>query len=229
GKITTADNADVYQVIVHTTPHALAGTLDAAGQAPRPRTALPPSHPAWPARCHIEDGPALDPVDAQLIACQFTVSAMLHDRDGSVLTVGRRSRRATRAIRSAVRERDGARCVFPGCESSRTDLHHIRWWSMGGETSADNLHPLCRTHHRLVHLRRYIITRTPGGYTFTSPSTGRSIGPAGTLPEPDDDISTAHDAPITPDTISQATGERLDLHYAIWVALNRGRPAVTVV
>jgi hypothetical protein len=186
---------------------------------------LPVTHPAWPGRCHVEDGPALEVLDAQLIACGATTSGMTHDTcDGTLLSVGRRSRKATATIRRAVRERDGIRCVFPGCDSRRTDLHHIRWWSAGGPTSAANLMPLCRTHHRAVHHTRFIITRRPGGYTFTHPGTGREIGPAGDLPAPGTDISTTHRAFIMPETISQATGERLDLHYALWVALNRGNP-----
>jgi hypothetical protein len=232
GKIITAENADVYQVIVHTTPEALAGTAGPDNSEDVPAgtpSLLPIGHPAWPGRCHIEDGPALDPVDAQVIACQCTVSAMLHDtKSGAVLNVGRRSRRASAAIRRAVRERDGVRCAFPGCQSRRTDLHHIQWWSMGGATSADNLLPVCRTHHGLIHRHRYIITRTPGGYTFTNPSTGTVTGPIGNLPEPAGQISAIHDADITPGTIQRALGERLDLHFAIWVALNRGRPDLAV-
>jgi len=223
GKISTADNADVYQVIIHTSPQVLAGHPTAAATSDEP-AARPMGHPAWPGRCHIEDGPALDSLDAQLIACQCTVSAMLHDAAGAILDVGRRSRRASAAIRRAVRERDGARCAFPGCESRRTDLHHIQWWSMGGQTSAENLHPLCKAHHRLVHSRGYIVTRTRGGYTFTDPATGTIIGPPGPLPARGKDISTTHHADITPSTIQQACGERLDLDFAIWVSLNRGSP-----
>lgn len=143
---------------------------------------------------------------------------------GTVLDVGRRSRRATAAIRRAVRERDGARCAFWGCESRRTDLHHIQWWSHGGQTSAKNLLPVCTFHHALIHRDRLVITRTRHGYTFTSPATGRTVGPPGQLPEPAADISTTHNAFILPETIDQATGERLDLHYAIWVALSRSHP-----
>jgi len=148
GKITTAGNADVYQVIIHTTPQALAGapepaggdvpagtsdasagnvpagTSDAiAGNVPAGTSdaiaanvpagtpaPLPAGHPAWPGRCHIQDGPGLCPPDAQLIACHCTVPAMLHDTgDGTILNISRRSRRATAAIRCAVRARDGVR------------------------------------------------------------------------------------------------------------------------
>ena len=227
GKVVSADNADVYQVQVHVVPEILdrepvpAGTgSDSVPAGTGPRM----GHPCRPGRCHLEDGPAITPADAQRIACGATLSAMLHDADdGSVLDVGRRSRTATAAIRRAVRERDGARCCFPGCDSRRTDLHHIVWWRHHGTTSLGNLVPLCKRHHTLVHAKAYIIHRlAPGQYSFTDPSTGRAIAPVGTLPEAAGSIAGIHGAAITSATIRQARGERLDLHYAVWVALHNG-------
>src|SRR5262249_49104424 len=63
-------------------------------------------HPANLRRCHIEDGPALSAAAARALACRVTVTWMLHDHDGTLLDVGRRHRRATAALRRAVRERD---------------------------------------------------------------------------------------------------------------------------
>jgi hypothetical protein len=219
GKVASADNADVYQVQVHVVPEILDREPVPAGT---PQTNM--DHPCRPGRCHLEDGPAITPADAQRIACSATLSAMLHDPDdGSVLDAGRRSRSATAAIRRAVRERDGARCCFPGCDSRRTDLHHIVWWHHGGTTSMDNLIPLCKWHHTLIHAKAYIIHRqAPGQYSFTNPSTGTTIAPLGTLPEATGSIDSTHTATITTDTIQQALGDRLDLHYAVWVALHNG-------
>ena len=235
-KIVSADNADIYQVVIHTTPQALTASpggvpagvpaaLPTRGDDPPEPPAGPGvpagtpvtiGHPAWPGRCHVEDGPAVSPQTAQMIACEATVSAMVHDPgSGEVLSVGRRSRRATAAIRRAVRERDRYRCTFPGCDSRRTDLHHIVWWSHGGQTSAGNLLLLCKAHHAIVHDKGYIITRRPGGYTFTRPD-GLILGAPPALRQPDGGISSTHDAAITPDTISKPVyGERLDLHLAI--------------
>jgi len=220
-KIISADNADIYQVVIHTTPQALT-TRPGEDPASVPAgTPLPIGNPAWPGRCHVEDGPAITPQAAQLIACGATASTMVHDPgSGEILNVGRRSRRATPAIRRAVRERDGYRCTFPGCDSRRTDLHHITWWSRGGHTSAANLQLLCKAHHAIVHDKGYIITRRPGGYTFTRPD-GLTLATPPALPQPAGGISQTHDAAITPDTISKPVyGERLDLHLAIWIALN---------
>jgi len=214
GKIVSADNADIYQVIIHATPEALSD---------RPQDAPEPGDVS--AETLFDLAGISGRLTARLIACGATISSMLHDSDdeGTILNVGRRRRRATAAIRRAVRERDGARCSFPGCESRRTDLHHITWWSMGGETSLDNLQPLCRRHHGLVHQKSYIITRNPGGgYTFTR-ADGLVIEPAPALPGSTGDITATHQATITPATIQQAAGERLDLDYAIWVGLHNGR------
>ena len=159
-----------------------------------------------------------------MIACEATISAMVHDPgSGEVLSVGRRTRRATAAIRRAVRERDGYRCTFPGCDSRRTDLHHVVWWSTGGETSAGNLQLLCKAHHLIVHEKGYIVTRRAGGYTFTRPD-GLVLEAPPALPRPIGDISGTHDAAVTSGTISEPVyGERLDLHLAIWIALNYRR------
>ena len=186
---------------------------------PRKRFELParPVTPADPARCHVEDGPAISVSTAQMITCTAVLSWMLHDRDGTVLDLGRRRRRPSAALRRAARERDTCRCRFPGCESRRIDLHHIQYWSHGGRTSLDNLISLCPYHHRLVHERGYLIAAAPGGtFTFYDPA-GTVIPPSPALPQPEGTIEGCHDADITPDTIIPAWyGERLDLDYAIY-------------
>lgn len=61
----------------------------------------------------------------------------------------------TPAIRAAVIGRDG-HCRFPGCDipAERCDLDHVHRWDHEdgdgrSETSTDNLHCLCRKHHRM--------------------------------------------------------------------------------
>jgi hypothetical protein len=116
--------------------------------------------------------------------------------------------------------RDHGRCRYPGCESRRVDLHHIRHWSNGGPTSLDNLLSLCRQHHTAVHDRGCLIATRPGGtFTFYAPD-GTEIPASPALPAPDGSIADAHDADITPDTIIPPWyGERLDLDYAIYTCL----------
>ena len=168
GKVAGADDAEIYQVVVHAGADALAGrrprTADPAFPRKRPPApARVPGDPADPARCHVEDGPAISVSTAQMLACTAALSWMTHGDAGAVLALGRRRRRPSSAIRRAARERDGCRCRFPGCESRRTDLHHIQHWVNGGRTDLDNLISLCPYHHKVVHDRGYLIAAPPGG------------------------------------------------------------------
>jgi 5-methylcytosine-specific restriction endonuclease McrA len=257
GRVQTADNPDLYQVIIHAGTSAIAaepgpalprppgagvsaetpvvpgsrvsaetpsGQAMAALKESAPLLVFPEGHPAWPWRCHVEDGQVIDPAVLRMIGCDATVSAMLHDAAGNVLNAGRRSRKASAALRRAVRERDHHRCRFPGCQSRRVDLHHIKFWANGGETKLENLICLCKRHHHLVHDKGVIIATTPDGFSFylrdgklipdSPPLPGGSVG----------GLAASHAADITRRTIIPPhSGERLDLHEAIWVCFARAK------
>jgi len=101
--------------------------------------------------CEVEDGPSIDPETARRIACDAHILAILRGRGGEALDVGRSTRSIPRAIRRALRHRDGG-CRFPGCTQTRyVDGHHVVHWAHGGPTALDNLVLLCRFHHRAVH------------------------------------------------------------------------------
>jgi hypothetical protein len=216
GKIVSADNADVYQVIIHAGTEAITAGDDVSAETP--------ANPAYPLRCHFEDGGAVSPAALRLIACNATITTMLHDTDGNPLTAGRRTRKPSAALRRAVRERDRNRCRYPGCESRRTDAHHIKHWANGGQTTLPNLISLCKAHHRIVHDKGITITPTPGGgFAFSTPK-GVPIPLSPPPPPPAGDITAWHNAKITPDTIVPPfSGERLDLNLAIWVAFANAR------
>ena len=232
GKVAAADDPEVYQVVVHVGADALdtpgvgpAPAPDPAGVSAETPTPAPPvpGDPADPARCHVEDGPAISVSTAQMLGCAAALSWMLHDREAE-LRLGRRRRRPGAALRRAARERDKCRCRFPGCESRRVDLHHIVFWSHGGRTDLDNLISLCKYHHMLVHERGYLIAARPGGtFAFWRPD-GTALPPSPPLPEPAGAIADCHEAEITEDTIIPPWyGERLDLDHAIYTCLANAR------
>jgi len=153
---------------------------------------------------------------------------MLHDTDGNVLNVGRRSRKASAALRRAARERDRYSCRFPGCESRRVDLHHILFWANGGETNLANIICLCKRHHRLIHDKSIIIaTLSDGAFAFYLPN-GTLISSSPPLPSSTGGtITTCHTAVITPATIIPPySGERLDLRMAIWICFANAKNRV---
>ncbi|HEX3493739.1 MAG TPA: hypothetical protein VHU92_30660, partial [Streptosporangiaceae bacterium] len=91
-------------------------------------------------------------------------------------------------------------------------------------TSYWNLISLCQAHHVIVHEQGYLITRDDtGGFTFARPD-GTVMPASPQLPKPaGGDISTRHDAAVTPDTIQAAAGERMNLHLSIWAAFANAR------
>ncbi|HCX83836.1 MAG TPA: hypothetical protein DHV14_01600, partial [Micrococcales bacterium] len=82
-----------------------------------------------------------------------------------------------------VRARDRT-CAVPGCavDAWRGDLDHIVPWPKG-PTSAENLRPLCRRHHRLrTHAGFRLDTQPDGSTTWTTPfGTARLRDPDGHL------------------------------------------------
>jgi hypothetical protein len=234
-KAAVADDPEVYQVVVHVGTDAISaprpdpaarpgpppepGGAETPGSPPRV-----PGHAVDPARCHVEDGPAISVSTAQMIACSSALSWMLHDSAGKLLDLGRRRRRPNATLRRAARERDTCRCRFPGCESRRVDLHHIQYWSHGGRTTLDNLVSLCKYHHMLVHDRGYLIAAARDGtFAFYRPD-GTPLPASPPLPQPGGTIGDCHEADITPETIIPPWyGERLDLDHAIYVCFANAR------
>ena len=110
GKVAGADDAEIYQVVVHagtdvlTGPPVPAADPGVSAETP-PAPVRVPGDPADPARCHVEDGPAISVSTAQMIACTAALSWMTHGDAGAVLALGRRG--AAPAPRSAAPPANG--------------------------------------------------------------------------------------------------------------------------
>ena len=230
-KIDSASNPDIYQVIVHVGPDALTAATEAGVSAETPAAPAGAAgersvgHPADPSRCHLEDGPAISPATAQRIACSATFSWMLHDHQGNVLDVGRRHRRPPPALRRAVRERDGYRCRYPGCNSRHTDIHHIVPWARGGDTKLSNLTSFCEAHHVIVHELGLAVSAAMDGSMSVEMADGTPVPASPQLPGGDASLSRWHDADITAKTITPYPHDKLDLDFAIWACFANARIA----
>jgi hypothetical protein len=209
--------------------HVDAETLDGGTAAPQSVSARSaPTKPrivgvpdAGP-RCRIEGGPGLAPTTAARLACDSAVVAMLRDRDGHVLDVGRRTRRINSALRRALRARDHG-CRYPSCTRVRfLDAHHVRPWSSGGPTELDNLILLCWRHHTLVHEGLVSVSVTATGDLLWSRPDGRPVPSVylhpGAAPQPPG-------TPFDPDSLRPRwAGEELDLGWAVAGLLQPFRP-----
>jgi hypothetical protein len=75
----------------------------------------------------------------------------------------------------------------------------------------------------IVHERGYLIALGPGGLTVTR-ADGTPVPASPQLPPTSGDITSCHDADITPDTIiPNWNGDKLDLDHAIWAAFANAR------
>jgi hypothetical protein len=117
-----------------------------------------------------EDGAPVPARTAQRLACDAAIVMMIEDANGNPLSVGRKTRVVSTAIKRALLQRDKT-CRFPGC-ANRLYLHshHCRAWAAGGETDCANCCSLCSLHHRFVHELGYTVVSLGGGeFEFRTP------------------------------------------------------------
>ncbi|HEU5007990.1 MAG TPA: DUF222 domain-containing protein [Jatrophihabitantaceae bacterium] len=73
-----------------------------------------------------------------------TSRRLVTDELGHLVDYGRSTYEPPADLAQFVIARDRT-CRAPGCErpAAKSDLHHVQWWSRGGETNAANLVPTC--------------------------------------------------------------------------------------
>lgn len=198
----TNSSAENYRVHIHTDMETL--KRDGAG-----------------AEAEIESGGTLCAETARRLSCDSAVVQWLDQHDGQPLSVGRKTRTISPAIRRALQTRDGG-CRFPGCTASHfVEGHHIHHWADGGETNIENLLLLCTRHHHLVHEGGFGLQKLAGGgVQFSSPDgtivpqspAGRSRGNADELFR----LNHHRGIRITPKSSqSHWMGERMDDQLAV--------------
>jgi Domain of unknown function (DUF222)/HNH endonuclease len=100
----------------------------------------------------LASGDEIPVEELRRLACNADILPMVLGSDSQPVNLGRASRLFSKAQKTALAARDGG-CVFPGCERPPgwTEAHHVRPWSMGGDTDLSNGALLCGYHHRLIH------------------------------------------------------------------------------
>lgn len=138
----------------------------------------------------------IHPIDAETArrlaahAPSFT-RLLTHPVSGAVLTVDRGTYRVPRDLRRWVQALHPT-CTFAGCgrRTRDCDLDHIEPHGRGGPTSAANLEPLCRHHHRVRHRtlwrrdRNPVLSHPSGAHSVWASPTGHRALPAPELPPP---------------------------------------------
>ena len=95
------------------------------------------------------------------MADQASITIVLLNSSGGILSYGQTRRLASCAQRQALAARDRG-CSFPGCTRppSWCQAHHIISWLDGGPTDLDNLVLVCAYHHREFERRGWRVIMT---------------------------------------------------------------------
>ncbi|HET7482722.1 MAG TPA: DUF222 domain-containing protein, partial [Actinomycetota bacterium] len=176
-------------------------------------------------RSELADGPVIAPETMRRLGCDSSIVTMV-ERDGEVLSVGRKTRAIPIPIKRALRARDG-HCTFPGCTNSAwVEGHHIEHWARGGETKLSNLCLLCRAHHRAVHEYGYEVTIHDGEPVFFRPDGSRIEPPTVTGSDPDLIVRENNDLGLSIDaetSVPDWYGETMDYDVAVsWLMQGHG-------
>jgi hypothetical protein len=161
------------------------------------------------------DGRSSVPIEtAKRLCCDGYGVVLTEDKQGDPLSIGRKTRIVPTAIKRVVLAKHNHCCAFPGCHNRRfLHIHHIEHWSNGGETSVDNLMPLCTRHHPLVHEGRFRIEKDfRNAWIFVRPE-GQVIPPNGYLPQDmvDDDVDEVYKKSSAEDFLMGARNAVADL------------------
>lgn len=160
---------DRHLVVLHVDAGVLAAANPSSPESPvQPESiqpvADPPAHTCQPGPnglgecCRIEDGPGLEPATALRIACDAAILPVVNAAlPWEQLRLGRGTRAISKALRRALRVRDGG-CCFPGCtRRGYLEAHHVQHWAHGGPTDLENLLLFCRKDHMRVHEDGYTV------------------------------------------------------------------------
>ncbi len=95
-------------------------------------------------------GVPLPPQSLARLACDANIHEVVLGLDGLPLNVGRDYRSVTDAQRRALRALYDS-CPLSGIDFTDCEIHHIKYWENGGPTDLNNLIPISRRWHHLVH------------------------------------------------------------------------------
>jgi hypothetical protein len=107
---------------------------------------------------------------ARRLTCDASVRRIVLSPRSEPLDVGRKTSVWPAAIRRAVIARDKT-CRFTGCgrPAAWCQVHHVKHWTDGGQTSLSNGVLVCGRHHHLVHEERFGVEMLDGNPVFKRP------------------------------------------------------------
>ncbi len=105
-------------------------------------------------------GVPLPPQSLARLACDANIHEVVIGLNGLPINVGRDYRSVTDAQRRALRALYDS-CPLSGIDFTDCEIHHIHYWENGGPTNLNNLIPISRRWHHLVHDDGWTLTMNP--------------------------------------------------------------------
>ena len=120
----------------------------------------------------LADGTRLTVSEALAVGCDANLLMGVYDKNTGETALGRSQRKISKRHRKQLIARDGG-CVGCAAHHQICEVHHLRHWAHGGQTTLENTCLLCwRCHHIRVHQNGEEVTRHPGGrFTLGYPTT----------------------------------------------------------
>ena len=126
----------------------------------------------------LTDGTRLSDAETLAVACDAKILPGIFNKHTGDPLLGRSQRKVPSRLRKQLIARDGG-CVGCGASVQICQVHHIRHWSDGGETTLENTCLLCwRCHQVRVHRHGEEITRHPNGRLTLAPRAHSGTGPS---------------------------------------------------
>ena len=117
----------------------------------------------------LTDDTRLTEAEALALACDTKILPGIFNKHTGDAVLGRSKRKVPPWLRKQLIARDGG-CVGCGAHHNICQVHHIRHWKHGGETTLENTCLVCwRCHHVRLHHNGEQITRHPGGKLTIAP------------------------------------------------------------
>ena len=134
----------------------------------------------------LADGTRLTEAEALAVACDAKILPGIFNKHTGDALLGRSQRKIPPWLRKQLIARDGS-CVGCGAHHNICQVHHIRHWKHGGQTTLNNTCLVCwRCHHVRIHQNGEQITRHPDGRLTLGPPTGNAGADKHTRPPPHD-------------------------------------------
>ncbi|MXV91075.1 MAG: DUF222 domain-containing protein [Acidimicrobiia bacterium] len=134
----------------------------------------------------LADGTRLTEAEALAVACDAKILPGIFNKHTGDALLGRSQRKIPPWLRKQLIARDGS-CVGCGAHHNICQVHHIRHWKHGGQTTLNNTCLVCwRCHHVRIHQNGEVVTRHPDGRLTLGPPTGNAGADKHTRPPPHD-------------------------------------------